>query len=74
MMTLSKALLIAIFAAASLSAAAQAQGKGRLAACKEDIQKFCASEPKGQGKVRACLQSNKDKVSADCKTALDAAK
>jgi hypothetical protein len=68
------ALTIAVFAAAGFSPAAQAQGKGRLAACKEDIQKFCASEPKGQGKVRACLASNKDKVSPDCKTALDATK
>jgi hypothetical protein len=69
-----RVLTIAVLAAASLSLAAQAQGKGRLAACKDDIQKFCASEPKGQGKIKACLQSNKDKVSADCKTALDAAK
>jgi hypothetical protein len=73
-MTFIKALTIAVCAAASFAPAAHAQGKGRLAACKDDIQKFCASEPKGQGKVRACLQSNKDKVSADCKTALDAAK
>ncbi len=73
-MTFMKALTIAVFAAASFSSAAQAQGRGRLAACKDDIQKLCASEPKGQGKVRACLESNKDKVSADCKAALDAAK
>jgi hypothetical protein len=73
-MTVVKALIIAVFAAASFSGAAQAQSKGRLAACKDDIQKFCASEPKGQGKVKACLQSNSDKVSAECKSALDAAK
>jgi hypothetical protein len=68
------ALTIAVFTANGFSPAAQAQGKGRLAACKEAIQKLCASEPKGQGKVKACLKSNKDKVSADCKTALDANK
>jgi hypothetical protein len=73
-MTLTKALFIAMFAATSFSAAAQAQGKGRLAACKDGIQKFCASEPKGQGKVKACLETNKDKVSSGCKTAFDAAK
>jgi hypothetical protein len=73
-MTYTQALTIAVLAAVSFSPAAQAQGKGRLAACKEDIQKFCASEPKGQGKVKACLQSNKDKVSADCKTAIEAGK
>jgi hypothetical protein len=73
-MTFIRVLTIAVFAAGSFSVAAQAQGKGRLAACKDDIQKFCASEPKGQGKVRACLEGNKDKVSPDCKTALDAPK
>ena len=69
-----KALVIVAFTASSFSVSVHAQSKGRLAACKDDIQKFCASEPKGQGKVRACLQNNKDKVSPDCKTALDAAK
>ncbi|MFZ1108449.1 MAG: cysteine rich repeat-containing protein [Rhodomicrobium sp.] len=46
----------------------------RLAACKADVEKFCASEPRGQGKVRACLEANKDKVSPECKTALDQGK
>jgi hypothetical protein len=72
-MTFTKAFIVALFAVASFSAAAQAQNKGRLAACKDDIQKLCASEPKGQGKIKACLETNKDKVSPDCKTALDAA-
>ena len=43
----------------------------RLAACKADVEKFCASEPRGQGKVRTCLEANKDKVSLECKTALE---
>lgn len=48
------------------------QEKGhRLAPCKADVEKFCASEPRGQGKVRTCLEANKDKVSPECKTALD---
>ncbi len=68
------ALIIALCAACSFSPVVQAQGKGRLLACKDDIQKFCANEPKGQGKIKACLLSNADKVSPDCKTALDAAK
>jgi Cysteine rich repeat len=41
------------------------------AACTEDMQKFCADKQHGQGQVRACLEANKDKVSVDCKTALD---
>jgi hypothetical protein len=40
-------------------------------ACKDDIPKLCAGKEHGQGDVRACLESNKDKVSAACKTALD---
>ena len=73
-MKLAKVLAISVFAAAGFSTAVQAQDKGRLAACKDDVQKFCASEPKGQGKIKACLQNNSDKVSPDCKTALEAAK
>lgn len=73
-MTTVKAFIIAVFAAATIPVAAEAQNRGRLAACKDDIQKFCANEPKGQGKIKACLQSNSDKVSPDCKAALDAAK
>jgi hypothetical protein len=41
------------------------------AAFTEDIQKFCADKRHVQGQVRACLEANKDKVSDDCKTALD---
>ena len=40
-------------------------------ACVDDIQKFCAGLEHGQGQVRACLEANKDQVSADCKTALE---
>ena len=45
----------------------------RLAACKGDADKLCASEPRGHGKIRACLEANKDKLSPDCKTALETA-
>ena len=63
---------IVIIAAAFTGSPALAQGKGqRLAACKADIDKFCASEPRGKGKIKACLGSNKDKLAPDCKTALE---
>jgi hypothetical protein len=39
-------------------------------ACKEDIQKYCATAPKR----RRCLRDNMDKLSADCKSALMAAR
>ncbi len=55
-----------------LGSPAFAQEKGRrLAACKADVDKFCASEPRGQGKIRACLEANKDKLAPECKTALE---
>lgn len=40
-------------------------------ACKEDIAKYCADKEHGKGEVRACLEAAKDKVSDECKTALD---
>jgi hypothetical protein len=39
--------------------------------CKDDIAAFCAGKKHGQGEVRACLEANKDKASAACKTALE---
>ncbi len=46
-------------------------GGGRLAACRDDSQKYCADK-RGPDR-RACLNDNKDKLSADCKAALAAA-
>ena len=64
----------ALFISALFGAPAFAQEKGhRLAACKADIDKLCASEPRGHGRIRACLEANKDKLAPECKTALDAA-
>jgi hypothetical protein len=74
MQTKSRIALMVILAAPFLGSPALAQGKGqRLAACKADIDKFCASEPRGKGKIKACLESNKDKLAPDCKTAIDGA-
>ena len=64
----------ALFISALIGAPAVAQEKGhRLAACKADIDKVCASEPRGQGRIRACLEANKDKLAPECKTALETA-
>ncbi len=54
-----------------MSGWAHAQEGPVATACSTDISKFCADKKHGQGEVRACLESNKDKVSADCKAALD---
>ena len=40
-------------------------------ACKDDIAKYCAGKEHGKGEVRACLEAAKDRVTDECKTALD---
>ncbi len=65
-----KVCIIAAFAAMAVQVPAYAQGP-RLAACKADVDKFCASEPRGQGRIRACLEANKDGLTPECKTALE---
>lgn len=42
-------------------------------ACEADIEQFCAADQKGRDR-RECLQSHMDKLSADCKTAIEARK
>jgi hypothetical protein len=39
--------------------------------CKDDIAKYCADKEHGKGEVRACLEAAKDKLSDQCKAALD---
>ena len=39
--------------------------------CAKDIDSLCPGLAHGSGEVRACLERNRDKVSPDCKTALD---
>jgi hypothetical protein len=53
-----------------LVTAAAAQTGPVATKCKDDIAKFCASETHDGG-IRACLETNKDKVSASCKRALE---
>ena len=53
-------------------AMAQGNGTGPVAKqCASDIQKFCPDKQHGHGEVRACLESNKDKVTPACKEALE---
>jgi hypothetical protein len=61
-----------VLAGFTMASAAQAQqGTGPVAtACKDAAAKFCADIPHGQGRVRSCLEANKDKVAATCQEAL----
>jgi hypothetical protein len=48
-------------------------GKGQLkGACAADVQKFCASAPRGKGQIRACLESHQVELSDSCKAAMAA--
>jgi hypothetical protein len=68
-MTIRKLLLAAaVFTATTGMALAQAPaGGGRMAACRDDMQKFCADKT-GPDR-RACMEGNKDKLSDGCKAA-----
>ena len=39
-------------------------GKG---ACKADVEKFCKDIKPGGGRIIACIKSNKDRLSQECK-------
>ena len=62
-----------LFIAATLcgTTLAHAQNGPVAAACSNEIQKYCASIPHGQGKVRQCLVDNIDKASAECRGAIE---
>ena len=70
-MKTTKTIAIAFAISAALATASWAQQGPVASACKDDIAKFCAGKEHGQGEVRACLEANKAKVAAACKTALD---
>src|SRR5512142_338494 len=40
--------------------------------CASDIQTYCAGKGHSSGQTRTCLEANRDKVSAECRQALDA--
>jgi hypothetical protein len=38
--------------------------------CRNDLQKYCANIPSGQGRLVACLEKNNAKISSRCKQSL----
>ncbi|HAH09777.1 MAG TPA: hypothetical protein DCL48_06720, partial [Alphaproteobacteria bacterium] len=38
-----------------------------LQACREDVARYCRGIMPGAGRIRACMQSNRDRLSAGCK-------
>ncbi len=66
------ALMATLAATVSAGGAFAQQGTGPVAsACAGDIPKYCAGKSHQNREVRTCLEANKGKVSAACKTALD---
>lgn len=69
---MTKLLNLAVIAlAAALASPALAQNRPVATACQDDIAKLCAGKSHVNREVRTCLEANKSKVSAACKTALD---
>lgn len=66
-----KILTTAAIALIVSAAAATAQSGPVSNACKDDLAKYCAGKSHQNRDARSCLESNKDKVSAACKSALD---
>lgn len=66
-----KTIAAAAVIAALGSGLAVAQQGPVATACKDDIAKLCAGKSHENREVRTCLEANKSKVSAACKTALE---
>lgn len=47
---------------------------GPMSACKLDVQTLCADVQRGGGRIMQCLKSHADKVSPDCKAAIQTAR
>ncbi|MBB4633731.1 alpha/beta hydrolase [Sphingosinicella soli] len=62
---------IALVLAVSAAQAQQPRAGGGLMACRADMEALCGSDKANRPKVRQCIIENRDKVSEDCKRALD---
>ena len=67
-------LLSAQFASAQTAApSGNRKGPGPLAACKVELEKFCATVERGGGRKIKCLQEHTADLSTDCKSGITAA-
>ena len=63
--------MLGIGGAAIASANAAEPAKGAVQqACKADVERFCASVQRGDGRVGKCLSEHKGQLSAQCKEAM----
>lgn len=68
--TMRRLLISGAMALTTISNAAAQQGPVA-SACAVEMEKLCAGKSHVQREMRNCLEDNKDKVSAACKTALE---
>lgn len=66
-----KSVLGAAAVLAALATTATAQGRGGMAACRLDLATFCQGVEAGGGKKVACLTQNADKLSPECRAAME---
>ena len=66
--------MLGIGALAITSATGAEPSKGAAQqACKADVERFCASVQRGDGRIRKCLSENKEQLSTPCKEAMQRA-
>jgi Cysteine rich repeat len=62
---------IILLAAGTSIALAHPRGDGAVReACRADAVKYCQGIRPGDGRIRACLKSNRDRLSEECKSAV----
>ncbi|MGL4728603.1 MAG: hypothetical protein ACRCWO_07590 [Bosea sp. (in: a-proteobacteria)] len=69
-MTRISTLAFGLAATLAMGGAAFAQGNEAQAACREDVVKYCPTASKADD-VAKCLVTNKDKLNATCKKAVE---
>jgi hypothetical protein len=65
-------LAFSVSAALPLAHAADTPAAALAEACKQDVQTLCPGVKPGEGRVAACLKSNRSKISDACKSAIKA--
>jgi hypothetical protein len=59
-------------ASACASFTVSAQQREAMKACEADVKTLCAGVERGDRRIAKCLRDNQDKVSAECKTQMQA--
>jgi hypothetical protein len=71
-MSIRHTVTIVALACASASFTVAAQQRDAMKACEPDMKALCAGVEQGGGRIAKCLKENQDKVSAECKTQMQA--